>query len=147
MKKIKNYLRLIIVFLVFSACQKPNTNKEHDKSLNSKFKTFIEKKKFEEERFYPGIANKEMRPILSSKINQAAIDFQNVANSNNADDDEFQEQIKTGLLRFKEIYLDLDTEDRERVCSYFEELMDIVGLESSNGQLNKFMYDYDLNSL
>ena len=39
--------------------------------------------------------------------------------------------------------MDLDTEDRERVCSYFEELMNIVKLESSEGQLNKFMYGFD----
>jgi hypothetical protein len=53
------------------------------------------------------------------------------------------EAIKTGLSRFSDVYLDLDTEDRERVCVYFEELMDIVGLESSNGQLNMFMYGFD----
>ena len=41
------------------------------------------------------------------------------------------------------IYFELDTENRERVCSYFEELMDIVGLKSSNGQLNKFMYGFE----
>ena len=38
-----------------------------------------------------------------------------------------------------------DTEDRERLCSYFEELMDIVGLESSGGHLNNFMYGFDPN--
>ena len=45
-----------------------------------------------------------------------------------------------GLSKFTDVYFELDTEDRERVCTYFEELMDIVGLESSNGQLNKFMF-------
>ncbi|NOU62328.1 DUF4844 domain-containing protein, partial [Marinifilum caeruleilacunae] len=34
-------------------------------------------------------------------------------------------------------------EDRERICCYFEELMDIVGLESSDGQLNDFMYGFN----
>ena len=56
-------------------------------------------------------------------------------------------KIGIGLSRFADIYLELNTEDRERVCSYFEELMDIVGLESSNGQLNKFMYEFDPNEL
>lgn len=50
---------------------------------------------------------------------------------------------KFGLDRFSDIYIDLDTEDRERVCSYFEGLMDIVELESSWGQLNNFMYGFD----
>ena len=58
-----------------------------------------------------------------------------------------QEKIKIGLSRFAEVYMELDTEDRERVCTYFEELMDIVGLESSSGQLNKFMYGFDPNEM
>jgi len=33
-----------------------------------------------------------------------------------------------------------DTEDRERICDYLVEIMDIVGLESSDGLLNSFMY-------
>jgi hypothetical protein len=41
----------------------------------------------------------------------------------------------------------LDTEDKERVCTYFEELMDIVELDSSNGQLNEFLYGFDPNQL
>ena len=42
--------------------------------------------------------------------------------------------------------MELDTEDREKICNYIEELMDIVHLESSNGQLNKFMYGFDPKS-
>ena len=38
---------------------------------------------------------------------------------------------------------ELDTEDRERICHYYEELMNIVGLESSGGHLNNFMYGFD----
>ncbi|HBI02132.1 DUF4844 domain-containing protein, partial [uncultured Flavobacterium sp.] len=74
-----------------------------------------------------------------------ALDFKSVAESKKPTDKEYQEKIRIGLLRFKDIYLDLDTEDREQVCVYFEELMDIVGLESSNGQLNKFLYGFDPN--
>jgi hypothetical protein len=33
-----------------------------------------------------------------------------------------------------------DTEDRERICDYLVEIMDIIGLESSDGLLNNFMY-------
>ena len=51
--------------------------------------------------------------------------------------------LSLGLERFSDIYLELDTEDRERICTYFEELMDIVGLESSGGYLNDFMYGFD----
>jgi len=81
---------------------------------------------------------------LTVKINQAANDFEEVAVSKNPTNKNYLDKIKLGLDRFSDIYIDLDTEDRERVCSYFEELMDIVGLESSDGLLNDFMYGFDL---
>lgn len=111
--------------------------------MNEQFEEFIAKKKFVEEGFYPGIAEEKLRPIFTEKINLAAKDFQKVATSSNPTNERYMEAIKTGLSRFSEIYLELDTEDREQVCVYFEELMDIVGLESSNGQLNMFMYGFD----
>ena len=84
-----------------------------------------------------------MKPILTERINLAAEDFEKVAQSGNASEEDYQNAIKKGLNRFSEIYLDIDTENRERVCGYFEELMDIVELESSDGQLNNFMYGFD----
>lgn len=105
-----------------------------------KFQKFQEKEKFIEELdiFYPGIGDVTLLPILSEKINQAADDFKEVAESSNPTDRKYQEKIEIGLERFSDIYL--DTEDRERVCGYFEELMDIVGLESSDGLLKNFLY-------
>ncbi|NJM90277.1 MAG: DUF4844 domain-containing protein [Hydrococcus sp. RU_2_2] len=95
--------------------------------------------------YYPGISDPSLKPILTQKINLAADDFQKLAEKGTAGDAEFQEAIKAGLERFGDTYVMLDTEDRERVCHYFEELMDIDGLESSGGHLNNFMYDFDPN--
>ncbi|WP_239970681.1 DUF4844 domain-containing protein [Confluentibacter citreus] len=114
-------------------------------NAKEKFAEFIAKEKFNMENFYPGIADEKLRPIFTKKINDAASDFLTVAESNNPTDKKYQEKIGIGLSRFSDVYLDLDTEDRERVCGYFEELMDIVGLESSDGKLNKFMYGFDPN--
>jgi len=110
-----------------------------------KFEEFKAKEKFVEDTtiFYPGIANPALRPILTAKINLAADDFKVLALTGKATDKDYQEKIRIGLRRFYDVYLDLDTEDRERVCHYFEELMDIVGLEGSNGQLNEFNYGFD----
>jgi hypothetical protein len=36
-----------------------------------------------------------------------------------------------------------DTEDRERTCAYFEQIMDCIGLESSEGLLNDWLYGFD----
>ncbi|TRZ43980.1 DUF4844 domain-containing protein [Robertkochia solimangrovi] len=112
------------------------------------FDDFIAKEKFIRESsqpFYPGIRDEKMRPTYSTKINQVAESFRSVAESAEPTEQKYLEEIRKGLLRFEELYLELDTEDRERVCSYFEELMDIVELASSNGQLNNFMYGFDPN--
>lgn len=40
-----------------------------------------------------------------------------------------------------------DTEDREKACEYFENVMDAVGLESSDGLLNTWLYGFDPKDL
>ena len=111
----------------------------------TKFEDFKNKEKFvqDDKLFYPGIGDLTLKPILTKKINLAGEDFKTIANKGTVSDKEYQAVIKDGLGRFAELYLQLDTEDRERICSYFEELMDIVGLESSDGHLNNFMYGFD----
>lgn len=110
-----------------------------------KFEEFKNKEKFTLDTTinYPGIADPALRPTLTEKINLAADDFQKMAKRGNATNKNYQDKIEIGLKRFSDIYINLDTEDRERVCNYFEELMDIVGLESSGGHLNEFMYGFD----
>lgn len=112
----------------------------------TKFEEFKKKEKFlpDNKIYYPGIGNLELKPILTAKINLVADDFKKFAEKGNATNKEYQNAIKIGLDRFANLYLQLDTEDRERVCSYFEELMDIVGLESSDGHLNNFMYGFQI---
>ena len=116
-------------------------------NANEKFAEFIEKKKFVEENLYPGIADEKIRPVFTEKINQVAKDFKTVSELEKPTGKKYQEKIGIGLSRFADVYMKLDTEDRERVCTYIEELMDIVELESSNGQLNSFMYGFDPNKL
>ena len=108
------------------------------KNIMDKFDAFIQKEKFVEDMtlFYPGISNPASRPLLTIKINQAAEDFKNVSLSANPNKQAYLEKIKIGLHRFKDTDVMYDTEDKERVCHYFEELMDIVGLDSSKGILN-----------
>ncbi len=127
------FLCLTICFL--SACGQVQP-KTLPAAMN-KFGDFKKKEKFGKEQFYPGLADPKMRPILTDKINLAADDFRSLAEAGNATDKDYQDKIKLGLQRFDN--LDLDTEDKERVCTYFEEIMDIVGLESSGGHLNTFM--------
>ena len=139
------YIQIVIILLTLSACGQNGTEMKTPENVNEKFAEFITKKKFVKENFYPGIEEEKMRPVFTNKINRVANDFKTVAELEDPTNEKYQEKIRIGLSRFSNVYLELDTEDRERVCTYFEELMEIVGLESSNGQLNKFMYGFDPN--
>ena len=140
-------IQILIIFLTFSVYGQNATEIKAPENANENFVEFIAKKKFVEENFYPGIADEKKRPIFTEKINQTAADFKTVAESEKPTDKKYHEKIKIGLNRFADVYMEMDTEDRERVCGYIEELMDIVELESSNGQLNKFMYGFDPNEI
>jgi hypothetical protein len=132
-----------LTLLLFSACGQGQI--KTPENAMTKFEEFKSKEKFlkDDKLFYPGIGDSKLKPILTEKINLALDDFKKLAEKGNSTDKEYQNAIKIGLERFSELYLLLDTEDRERICSYFEELMDIVGLESSDGHLNNFMYGFD----
>lgn len=142
MKQATNMVLGLVLFLFMACGQGPIKTPGN---AMTKFEAFKSKEKFlqDETLFYPGISNQKLKPILTEKINLSANDFKELADKGNATGKEYQDAIKEGLDRFAEIYIELDTEDRERVCSYYEELMDIVGLESSGGHLNNFMYGFD----
>ena len=111
------------------------------------FETFIQKEKFVEDItiYYPGLSDPTMQLILTEKINEAAKDLREVFLGPNPTRQAYLDKIKIGLDRFSNSNLIFDTEDKERVCQYFEELMDIVGLESSDGILNSFLYGFNPN--
>ena len=110
------------------------------KNTVGKFDEFKRKEKFVKDNsiHYPGIADPSLKAIMTEKINQAADDFQSVALQEKSTDKDYQGKIEIGLQRFNDVYMNLSAEDKERVCHYFEELMDMVGLDSSAGLLNKF---------
>lgn len=130
-----------MTLILFTACGQGQI-KTPEKAM-TKFEAFKRKEKFipDEKLFYPGIGDPTQKPILTEKINLAADDFEKLARKGNTTDKDYQNAIKIGLQRFSGFYI--DSENQERICYYFEELMDIVGLESSDGQLNNFRYGFE----
>ncbi|MDA3614341.1 DUF4844 domain-containing protein [Polluticaenibacter yanchengensis] len=142
MKQIVNIL-LVITFSFLTACE--NGQIKTPDTVMNKFEEFKSRDKFlaDPAIYYPGIADLNLKPTLNEKLNLAADDFKEISESKNPTEKDYQNKIEIGLKRFSDIYINLDTEDRERVCLYFEELMDIVDLESSGGHLINFMYGFD----
>lgn len=92
---------------------------------------------------YPGLENEIIREKITDLVNRAIDRFISVARSK-GDEKDFQQVIRQGLSYFETLDYSLDTEDRERVCRYFEEMMNAIGLESSDGILNRWMYGFDV---
>lgn len=94
-------------------------------------------------RSYLGLENENIGGKMAEIINRCIDQFVLIAQNGGTEED-FQHAISNGLNYFDTSGYNLDTEDRERVCEYFEEMMDAVGLESSGGVLNKWMYGFDI---
>tara|TARA_R110001632_G_scaffold102272_4_gene210401 strand:- start:37541 stop:37975 length:435 start_codon:yes stop_codon:yes gene_type:complete len=134
----KNLLIILfsISFVAVTAQKKIKTPKNAIQDLER----FKEQPKFDEDFMldYPGISDEVYRPELTSLINLSADDFIEIASKTTPTAKDYQEKIKEGLQRFSTVYPDLKTSDIERIASYYEELMTIVNLNSSNGYISKF---------
>lgn len=135
------FISITLVLVCFS-CKETTVKKEN--KLTKAFDSFISKEKFQEDMtiHYPGISAPALKPILTDKINQAAEDLRETSLKLNPTKEDYLRALEKGLSGFDR-YTPFDTEDRERAGHYFEELMQIVGLESSGGRLNKFLYGFD----
>ncbi|AZA89071.1 DUF4844 domain-containing protein (plasmid) [Chryseobacterium shandongense] len=96
---------------------------------------------FESEDFYPGLANEQDKKILKNLFNNIIDEFIAGAESNFNNKD-YVNLISKSVIRF-DTY-NLDTEDREYICTCFEKIMDAVDLKSSEGVLNEWMYGFNL---
>ncbi|WP_455672621.1 DUF4844 domain-containing protein [Phocaeicola sp.] len=105
--------------------------------IDEKIEAYKVRDKFVENDDYPGIGNEEMREPLNNLLNLLADSFQKVAHEN-PDNKLYQLAMRQLLVAMKGVYL--DSEDQDQFCISIEELMNIVGLESSGGLLNKWRY-------
>jgi Domain of unknown function (DUF4844) len=110
------------------------------------FDDFIGKEKFlaDSDLFYAGLSEtEETRLFLVENINQLAENYRILSQKTGISSKDYLQKMKETLDKVKEVFMGLDTEDRERFLMYIEEIMDLVGLESSEGLLNTFMYGFD----
>ncbi|WP_460552920.1 DUF4844 domain-containing protein [Hymenobacter daeguensis] len=81
-------------------------------------------------------AHAEVRPDLNRYLVISTNDFLQVTN-NNPTKEAYLQCIDKGLARVAP--LTNSVQDRQQVAEYFQELMEIVGLESSEGKLAAFV--------
>ncbi|MFA6086988.1 DUF4844 domain-containing protein [Mucilaginibacter sp.] len=139
----KRLFALFLVLMTVNCYAQKNSFIVVNKDALKKLSNFKLKNKFMiESAIYQGLSVPGIQPKMNELLNKTADDFIATVKEG-ATEKKFQEDIKTGLKRFDPFYLNLDTEDRKKTCTYFEELMDCVGLASSGGQLNMWMYGFD----
>ncbi|RZJ76299.1 MAG: DUF4844 domain-containing protein [Flavobacterium sp.] len=103
---------------------------------------FIEKEKFESDQKlnYPG-TSREIKIALTTAVNSLALMCIH----------EILGRHENGnLLSILDVWLqglnteaELDGEDRDRICLYAEEILDILNIKSSNGILNIWRYGFN----
>lgn len=95
-------------------------------------------KKFVAEDFYPGAPSEALRLDAENQVN-LLIDRLITGLRTDASKRLVMFEFKHALERFSQT----DTEERERFCAYLERIMDITGIESSDGLLNSWLYGFD----
>lgn len=94
--------------------------------------------KFRAEAFYPGAPNESLHVEAELSVNTLLDRLMPVLRAP-ADKTFVLQEFRLTLDSFTQS----DTEERERLCGYLEEIMDIAGIESSDGLLNEWLYGFD----
>lgn len=95
-----------------------------------------------DQMLYTGVRDPVLRAKLNHQLGAAILKFVKAVE---------QKASKEALLRMMAAEIAafkreaLDSEDAEQVALNFEKIMDCIGLESSDGILNQWMYGFDPN--
>jgi Domain of unknown function (DUF4844) len=110
----------------------------------AKLQALRDESKFHEDvaRFYPGAIGEAKRGSLQAHLN-ALLDRLIAGLPSSPTKEYVLREFRSTLPLFE---LE-DSEDRDCFLAYLEQVMDIVGLESSDGLLNNWRYGFDPNDL
>lgn len=140
---------LIISIIVFGSCK--IESKENDKTDSMQKTPFTIKKtaltelsklrkqkKFEPNENYMGVFPAEHIPWCNQTLNESIDRFSDMI-ERKPSRQELLSEVKTGLNQFNNLVS--DTEDREMVCHYFDTICEIIGIQSTDGIINSWLYD------
>lgn len=90
------------------------------------------------ERKREGVSDPKLKANLSLRTNMAIDEFLFIAKKEKVDKGALLRVMAKELAKFPKF---LEMDEREQVADYFEEIMDILGLESSSGMLENFVFE------
>ncbi|MFT6138016.1 MAG: hypothetical protein ACJAUJ_001107 [Salibacteraceae bacterium] len=93
--------------------------------------------KFEANDLYTGLQPSENIPAANRALNNSIDRLLKILKKDPTLENILNE-YKNGLTTFDE--LATDTEDREKVCYYYDEIREIIGFDSTNEILNDWLY-------
>lgn len=168
MKQNSTYFFCLVFLMILQSCVNSQQEKSETKSMTKnhlyeesqsldetldvksdaiiKLKELLQKEKFGPEEKtdqlplgYVGFLPEEDRPLANKTLNESIVRLISILKQNNKVTSRIiLDEFEIGLNSFED--LAFDTEDRERVCWYYEDIMDIIGLESTYELLNNWMY-------
>lgn len=106
-----------------------------------RLRTLRATKKFLPLDLYPGAPTEQIRLTAERAVNEM-LDRLILAFARPVSKELLLSEFLMMLKHFEESDIS-DTEEREQACSYCEEVMDIVGVKSSDGVLNKWLYGFE----
>jgi hypothetical protein len=95
-------------------------------------------RKFDAEALYPGAPNEAVRLRCEGRVNDWLAALIQGAPQSLA-----PERVLAHLRALLTPFDDEDTEERERVGAYGDRILDILGIASSEGILNTWLYGFD----
>ena len=147
MKPILRQWLAISTFLVLSGCgaliEESSMKVKNDATYQ--LKTLAGKDNFASNgALYTGVHNPALRANLNARFDLAIAHFTDAVDRK-ATKNEYLALLASEIKKFERV--ELETEDAEQVGTNFEHIMDCIGLDSSEGILNNWMYGFDLNKL
>ena len=94
--------------------------------------------KFHEAGMYPGAPTDEIRVSAEKAVN-GMLDRLRSGLSRSPQ----KSYVISEFLEMLKAFESEDTEEREQACSYCERVMEILGIESSDGALHTWLYGFD----
>ncbi|BES70456.1 hypothetical protein RE428_14740 [Marinobacter nanhaiticus D15-8W] len=130
---------LAILFL-FGCDAKAESVLENSPQVIASLESLEARDKFDEDvsSFYPGAPSESQRLKAETILNRAIgslIKFGKPGPS--------EEQFWQVMEIAARAYAVMDSEEMDRALSYMEEIMDIYGIQSSGGRLNRWRYGFD----